>query len=147
MPWKESRVIEEKIKFIAAWKGGGWLFSDLCKEFGISRKTGYKYLERYESEGIDGLKDRSKNPKKHPNETPENVVILIMQMREKHPTWGARKLLWALKGKYPRAKSWPAPSTIGDILKRKGLVRKIRRRKKTPESLFPFSDVKSPNDV
>ncbi|EMN48046.1 DNA-binding helix-turn-helix protein [Leptospira interrogans str. L1207] len=83
---------------IAAWKGGGWLFSDLCKEFGINRKTGYKYLERYESEGIDGLKDRSKNPKKHPNETPENVVILII-------------------------------------------------RKKTPESLFPFSDVKSPNEV
>ncbi len=72
--------------------------------------------------------------------------MLIMQMREKHPTWGARKLLWALKGKYPRAKSWPAPSTIGDILKRKGLVRKIRRRKKTPESFFPFSDVKSPID-
>ncbi|ALO25651.1 DNA-binding helix-turn-helix protein [Leptospira borgpetersenii str. Noumea 25] len=71
-------------------------FSDLCKEFGISRKTGYKYLERYESEGLDGLKDRSKKPKKHPNETPENVVLLIMQMWEKHPTWGARKLLWAL---------------------------------------------------
>nr|WP_157185921.1 hypothetical protein [Leptospira interrogans] len=61
-------------------------------------------------------------------------------MREKHPTWGARKLLWALKGKYPRAKSWPAPSTIGDILKRKGLVRKIRRRKKTPEKIYMPSE-------
>ncbi|TGK41206.1 IS481 family transposase [Leptospira andrefontaineae] len=147
MPWKESLVIEERIKFIAAFKREEWIFADLCKEFGISRKTGYKYLERYEKEGIDGLKEKSRAPKVQPLETPKHIVDLIIRMREEHPSWGPRKLLWRLKVKYHRVKSWPSVTTIGNILKRKGLVRQQPRRKKTPQSLFPFSDAITPNDV
>lgn len=63
MPWKETNVDEEKVKFIAAYKNGGWTMTDLCREFGIDRSTGYKYIRRFKDEGIDGLKEKSRAPK------------------------------------------------------------------------------------
>ena len=66
MPWKETNVHEERMKFVIAWKQGGWTKTDLCREFGISRVTGYKYLKQYEDHGLDGLKDKSRAPKNQP---------------------------------------------------------------------------------
>ena len=86
MSWKETNVTEERMKFIATWKTGGWQMTDLCREFGISRKTGYKIIERYEKEGIDGLKDRSRAPKNHPNATREKGTAFSVSLYTRHGT-------------------------------------------------------------
>jgi len=147
MPWKETKVIEERIKFIAAVKSGEWCFADLCRDFNISRKTGYKYLKGYEEEGIDGLKNKSRKRKTQSNATSEKVIHLILSMREDHPSWGPKKLRPALKAKFHQMKEWPSETTIGNILRKKGLVKQKKKRSKVPQSLFPFSDVQAPNDV
>lgn len=148
MAWKETNVIEERMKFVAAYKSGGWTMSDLCREFGISRKTGYKYLERYESEGVEALKDRSRAPKKQGRATRPNLVELVIEERQKHPTWGSRKILASLQGRYPRVKGWPSAPTIGRILKREGLIEEKRRRRKYSRAKTePLSHVIEPNDV
>ncbi|MBE8404190.1 helix-turn-helix domain-containing protein, partial [Leptospira borgpetersenii] len=122
MPWKETCVHQERMKFVVAWKQGDWSITDLCKEFGISRVTGYKYLSQYELLGIDGLKDKPRIPKGHPKTTKQNIVQLVVSARDRHPNWGARKLLASLKGKFPKVKNWPSASTVGRILKRRGLT-------------------------
>ena len=147
MPWKETKVQEERVKFVAAWKQGGWTMTDLYHEFGISRKTGNKYLKRFENEGVDGLKDQSRARKSHPNATRPDLVELILEMRSKHTTWGPRKLLVRLRGRYPQIQNWPCPSTVAQILKKQGLVRDRRKRRKAPPTLFPFSHVGAPNDL
>ncbi len=147
MPWKETNVIEERMKFIASIKNGEWAFADVCRDFGISRKTGYKYLKNYKTEGIEGLKEKPRARKTQSNATNENTVRLIVEMRELHPSWGPKKLLWSLQAKYHRQKKWPSKTTIGNILKKKGLVKIKRKRQRTPTTLFPFSDVHLPNDV
>ncbi|MDV6236283.1 IS481 family transposase [Leptospira ellisii] len=147
MPWKETCVHQERMKFVIAWKQGGWSITDLCKEFGISRVTGYKYLSQYELFGIDGLKDKPRIPKSHPKTTKQNIVQLVVSARDRHPNWGARKLLASLKGKFPKVKNWPSVSTVGRILKRKGLTTKVKVRRKKMEPVYHFSHVLSPNDV
>jgi len=148
MPWKESSMYEERMKFVIAWKQGGWTMTDLCEEFGISRVTGYKYLEQYKSEGLDGLKNKSRAPKKQAKSVPEKMVELILDERNEHPTWGARKLLASLKAQYRnvKAKDWPCSSTVGRILKRNGLIAK-KKRIKRPVQNFPFAHAVGPNDV
>lgn len=147
MPWKETNVQEERMKFVIAYRSGDWSMTDLCNEFGISRATGYKYLERYKIEGMDGLKDRSHAAHFQPNKTREKIVELTVEMREKHPCWGPRKLLERLRGRYPQIHDWPASSTIGEILKREGLIKSRRRRRKNPARIFPLSHVENPNEV
>lgn len=147
MPWKETCVIEERMKFVTAWKQGGWSMTDLCGEFGISRKTGYKILERYEADGVDGLKDRSRAPRRQRHRTREKLVELILEGRKAHPSWGARKLLAALMGRYPQVRDWPSSATVGRVLKRAGMIPKKRRRRRLPVALFPLSHVMEPNDV
>ena len=146
MSWKETNVNEERMKFIVAWKQGGWTKSDLCREFGISRVTGDKYIRQYEEYGIEGLKDKSHAPKKQAYTVRKKLVDLIVEFREDHPSWGARKLLPRLRGRYPGIKDWPCITTTNRILKRNGLVKK---RKRIPKSVpvFPFSHVIDPNDV
>ncbi len=123
--------------------------SDLCREFGISRKTGYKYVERYESNGLDALKDQSRAPKNHPNAVQKKVAELILSARKSHPSWGPRKLLASLQGRYPKIKSWPCASTVGNLLKREGLVRERKRRRISPKhhQQFPLAHAENPNDV
>jgi len=146
MPWKETCVDEERMRFIVALKQGGWTMTDLCAEFGISRKTGYKYLDRYSAGGIKGLKDQSRAPKNQPRAVREKLVELILEARREHPNWGARKLLAALAGRYPQIQDWPHPNTFGRILKRNGMIKKRKRRRKKVQ-LFPLSHVLDPNDV
>ena len=123
--------------------------TDLCDEFGISRTTGYKYLERYEKTGLDGLKDQSRAPRKQAKATREKLVKLIKEARNEHKSWGARKLLASLQGRFPTIKDWPSAATVGRILKREGLIdeQKRKRRRSIPTELFPLSHVIEPNDV
>lgn len=132
MPWKETRVEEERLKFIAQCLDdeSGWSMSEVCAAFGISRKSGYKWLQRYRDAGLDGLREQRRAPRHHPNATPTEVVRQLIAARKQHRVWGPRKLVAVLKRAQPQME-WPAPSTAGAILKRHGLVQPRRRRRGT----------------
>jgi transposase InsO family protein len=119
---------------------------DLCREFGISRKTGYKVWKRYQEEGIEALMDRSRRPYSSPNKTPRLTVALIVDLRLLKPTWGPKKLLWLLRKHYPDV-PLPAESTIALILKREGLVKGRKRRRRATPTVGPLTEGQAPNDV
>jgi transposase InsO family protein len=124
--------MSERVKFIAAYLEYEARFTDLCRDFGVSRRTGYKWVRRYEAEGVGALEERSRAPHTHPNAAPANIVQAIVSIRRRHPRWGPRKLRVILKRQQPRL-ALPAASTIGDILKRHGLVPRRRRiRRSSP---------------
>lgn len=126
MPWKECDKVSERMKFISRLLGGEKM-TDLCLEFGISRVTGHKILQRYKLDGINALNDRSKRPWRLANQTPASVENLILELKGKYPTWGAPKILAKLEKTKPTAKL-PARSTVHAILDRHGLVKKRNRR-------------------
>jgi putative transposase len=92
MPWKETSPMNEKVSFINEWRSGCWSMSELCTAFAISRTLGYKYLDRYESEGIAELLKRSKAPFSSPNKTPDHIEKAITKLRKQHYRWGPKKL-------------------------------------------------------
>lgn len=92
MPWKETCVMDERLRFVAAVREKKESMAELCRGFGISRKTGYKLVERYESQGPIALQDRSRARLTHAHAVPEAVQRIILAKREAHPTWGPRKL-------------------------------------------------------
>ncbi len=118
----------------------------LCREFGISRKTGYKVRDRYLEEGLAGLMDRSRRPQRSPNRTPKDIVELIVGLREARPTWGPKKLRWYLE-RHHLGVALPAESTIAVILKREGLVKGRRRRCRASPTPGPLEQVTEPNQV
>ena len=127
MPWKETFVMDERVGFIAACLGGEETMTELCRRFAISRKTGYKWLERYRQGGPGALAERSHAARTYPQAISEEVVGLLLAARMRHPTWGPRKLLAWLAVRHERT-HWPAASTVGDLLSRKGLVIARHRR-------------------
>src|SRR5215471_7941777 len=127
MPWKETCAMTERLKFAVLAEQGEETMAALCRRFGISRKTGYKLLERYAAEGVDGLQDRSHAAHHHPHAVSEAIEQRIVGLRSEHPRWGPRKLQARLRT-LDRTVAWPAPSTIGEILRRHGLVVSRRRR-------------------
>lgn len=137
MPWKESRVEDERLQFIADWERDECGMSELCRRYGVSRPTGYKWVDRYERFGLDGLKDVARAPHSHPNATPQGVERLVLQGRLKHPTWGPRKLVAWLGPRHPGLRL-PAPSTAGEILRRHGLVVGRRRKRRQAPYTEPF---------
>jgi len=144
--WKETVTLEERTKFIADYLNGSYNMTELCELYGVSRKTGYKWKERFEEAGPEGLLDRSRAPHNHPKAVPESVVATILRARESHPTWGPKKLLWLLSEKNPEL-ALPAESTCGEILKRHGLSSKRRRRRKTDRYTEPFREATEPNRI
>lgn len=147
MPWKETHVEEERVKFVAAWldEESDWTMSELCGAFGVSRKTGYKWVERHALFGLDGLRDQSRAPKTHPNAMPAGVVERLLKLRRRHRFWGPRKIV-AWLGREEPAIAWPAVSTAGEILKRHGLVRARRRRRRAVAQGTGLSQPSRPND-
>jgi putative transposase len=145
MPWKETCTMTERLKFVALVEMGDETIAALCRQFGISRKTGYKLLARYAAEGPDGVKDRSHAAHHHPHAVEEAIESRIVALRSEHPTWGPRKLQARLQMIEPTT-SWPAASTIGAILHRHGLVVPRRRRRLTPVDSSPFAECEGPND-
>jgi transposase InsO family protein len=127
MAWKETEPMFERALFVQAVLAGEGTFAGLCRQFGVSRKTGYKWLERYEAEGAQGLLERSRAPLHLPNMTCPEMEAAILRLRRKWG-WGPKKLAKLLAADWS-AESIPSQSTIGDILKRNGLVapRKLRR--------------------
>jgi len=146
MSWKETCALEERLKFVLAWQSGEESIAELCRESGVSRKTAYKWLERYELEGVTGLQDRSRAPHQQARATPEAVVDAVVAARQKHRRWGPEKLQVWLKGKMPEVK-WPAPSTIGEILKRAGLTVKRGRSQSVAASPGSLQEAAQANEV
>jgi transposase InsO family protein len=138
--------MEERIKFVLNYLEGELSMSLLCREFGISRKTGYKMLWRYAEGGFDGLKDISRAPRHHPNAVSEVVEEAVLSARRSHRTWGPKKLRVWLE-RQDRSVRWPSASTIGEILSRHGLTVPRRRSRKTAVYSEPFVGCDYPNAV
>ena len=146
MAWRESTVSEERVRFVLECVEGDEGMSALCAEYGISRKTGYKWLARYRTEGAAGLSDRSRAPLVHGRATSLDLVERIVAEKEAHPQWGPKKVLARLQRREPEA-GWPAASTIGEILKRHGLVKGRKRARWRASGNGPWPAATDPNVV
>ena len=152
MPWKETDAVKERVKFLLEWEtrwgaGEGFLnFSALCREFGISRQVGYDWLGRYrECRDIRAAEERSRRPLTSPSKVSDELEDFIVAARKLHPTWGPKKLRAWIAHNNPHV-VLPAPSTIGDILARRGMTqKKLRRRRSTKAARQPFAEVTGPN--
>jgi len=128
MAWIEASVVAQRAAFVAAAMSGDAPISWLCAEYGISRKTGYKWLGRHADEGDRGLLDRSRAPKRHGRATSAEIAEAIVEMKRARPYWGPRKLLARLSHIYPDT-AWPSHSTASELLKQCGLTTPKRRRR------------------
>lgn len=146
MAWKETGVMDERLKFVVDCLREEWTMAALCRRYGISRRVGYKWLRRYEEEGIDGLRDRSRVPLHCPSTIAESIVKRVVAYKGRHKTWGPKKILANLQKEHPRTR-WPVTSTIGEILDRHGLVEHRKKRRKATPSAEPLSHCTHPNDV
>lgn len=136
MPWKESRVMDQRARFIREWEGGERAVTDLCAEYGVSRTVGYKWIRRFQATGIDGLRDHSRRPRSSPTATSAEMIEHIVAVRMKHPSWGGRKLARILMRQHRRAV--PSPSTIDNVLRRLGFTRtRVRRHRPSSLSSWP----------
>ncbi len=138
--------MDERRELIAAIKRDEEKVSELCRQYSISRKTAYKWLERYEAEGEAGLQDRSRAPLYQPQRMSEEVGRALVELRGEHPRWGPRKLKAYLERRRPE-QDWPAASSIGALLSREGLSHPRRQRRRTPARTEPLAHVTAPNQV
>jgi transposase InsO family protein len=136
----------ERMRFIVAVEAGEETMAELCRRFGISRKTGYKWLARYQAAGIEGLADRSRAPHHCPHAVSPEMRELVIALRGRYPTWGPKKLAVKLGQLHPEVVI-PAPSTIGDLLTAAGLVGPRRRRRHAPPRRHPLAHASAPNTV
>ncbi len=146
MPWSDVSPMDQKLLFAADYKRQVFSFSELCRRFGISRKTGYKWISRFEEGGFDALNDRSRRPHSCPHQTEPAFVEAIIETRKRHPTWGAKKILAILRRHFPND-NWPARSTVCDILKRNDLVPKRRKRPRQGHPGRPDTQMTEPNKI
>lgn len=146
MPWKDELPMDQKTQFISEYLRDSLPFSELCLRYHISRKTGYKWINRYEVDGPAGLVDRSRRPHSSPDRTPDSLRRAIIDARRRHPSWGAKKLLKLLQRKDPQ-QPWPSRWTVCEILKLEGLVRQKTRRRKVGHPGKPTSIVRAPNEL
>ncbi len=146
MPWESTCPMEQRIKFVFEYQKGELTMAAICRAFGITRKTGYKWLRRYETAGLEGLREHSRAPLHHPNAVDEQLEDMIVELRGAHPTWGPVKLVDVLERKCPEM-MWPAPSTVALILKRNGLSKDRKRKRRVPPYTQPFAGIEKPNDT
>ena len=146
MPWKEWSVMDERREFMVAWDRGEESLAELCRQYGVSRPTAYKWIERYAAEGQAGLAERSRAPRRCWQAMEASIAEQIVGARERHPRWGPRKLRAYLAAKDPQT-HWPAASSIGELLSRKGLVQRRRVRRRTPAYTQPLAHAGEPNQV
>lgn len=144
--WSSTSPMRERVRFVADVERGELTIDELCDRYGVSRKTGYKWLGRYRGEGPAGLQDRSRRPHHSPNATDPLVVALLEELRRLHPSWGAEKLLKVLGRREPRLEL-PGRSTGCELLKRAGLVRQKRRNIRRGHPGPPLSKMDEPNAV
>ena len=145
MPWRETCTMEERMRFVLAAKEEGAVMSQVCAAFGISRDCGYKWLARYEVEGVEGLKDRSRAPHHHGRSREAELVADVLALHERYG-WGPKKLRHKLGEVRPEI-AVPATSTIGEWLAKRGLTGKRKRQRRCPAYTHPFAAADEPNAV
>jgi len=146
MPWKETRVMDQKIQMIGKWLSGEYSITELSRMYEVSRKTLYRWIERYDSDQCSGLQERSRRPLVMPRATPVEMVAEILAAKSQHEHWGSRKVLAWLSSHQPDRR-WPAASTTSEILKRHGMVHARQKRHHTPPYSQPFLKSNQPNEV
>ena len=146
MPWKVINQMDLKIQLINDWENGCSCISDLSQKYGVSRPTIYKWLNRYEHFGVEGLKEQSRAPQNSPYRTSQTILDLVIQEKLKNRKRGPRKVRAQLKRKYPDLE-FPAVSTIAYWLKKEGLVERRKKRLHVPPYTQPFCACDTPNDV
>lgn len=148
MPWKETCALKERIEFILEAEGGDLTFADLCREYGISRKTGYKWLNRYDPGNIDSIAD-GRSLRVYPQSFDDETLLRVVDLRILKPTWGPLKLAAYLNDHDPDT-LWPSSSTIKRLLKIEGLSRKRKPHGRlTHQSLKSgrLREITAPNEV
>lgn len=146
MPWKTVKPMDQKIQLIADWQTEQLSITALSQKYNVSRPTAYKWINRYQQLGIDGLKEQDKTPVYSPHQTPNDIVNLIIKEKRKNKNRGPKKVLAQLKKKYPRIK-WPSANTVGNWLKKYGLVKRKKRRRPVPPYTEPFLECQESNAV
>ena len=146
MPWQETCAMDERMRFVMDVLGGQDSKASLCRQYGISRPTGDKWLGRYEELGVMGFGDQSRAPRHHPNQVSAELGELILACRRVHPRWGPKKLRATLVRRWPGI-HWPCPSTIAGVLHRAGLTISRKKRHRTPAYTEPFAACDGPNAV
>jgi transposase len=138
--------MDQRTQFIADYLRKVLSVTELCDLYGVSRKTAYKWIERYLRQGPAGLEEHSRRPQGSPNQTPQEIVAAILEARRRHPSWGGKKLLTLV---HKRHRNWDLPhrSTVCDILKRHGMVPKQRQRRRIGHPGKPTSSILAPNDL
>src|SRR5689334_13143008 len=145
MPWKASSVMEERLRFMARLLDGEAM-TDVCREFGVSRKTGYKIFNRYKEQGLEAFADRSRRPVRYANQLPEQIEGLIVRCKKEKPHWGARKIRELLVRRLDGDFRVPAKSTVHAVLHRHGLVKGLSRPRRRAQGT-PLSQGVAPNDL
>lgn len=145
MPWKECSVMDERLRFVARILEGEPM-TDVCRAFGIARKTGYKLFARYRQDGPVALADRSRRPVRYANQLPEQIETLIVRSKREKPHWGARKIREILVRRLAGDTRIPATSTIHAVLDRHGLVRRMGKKRNRAQGT-PLSAGSEPNDL
>lgn len=146
MPWKTSSVMDEKLRFVFEYERDEQTMTELCRQFGISRETGYVVLRRFRQYGLKGLEELDRAPERHPNQTSAEVERTVLELRQAHMRWGPRKLRRILERDHP-GRGWPATSTVGEIIKRAGLVAPRKKRRKTEPYSEPLAHATESNRV
>jgi transposase InsO family protein len=146
MPWRLVDPMTERLRFITDARRRIASFSELCARYGVSRKTGYKWLHRADRDGTAVLAEASRRPLTCPHATPGAIVDAVLAVRRQHPAWGPRKLLKLLRRRSPR-QEWPGRSTVADLLRRHGLVEPRRRRRYPGHPGRPTTPMTAPNGI
>jgi len=145
MPWKQCSVVEERLRFVARLLDGEAM-TDVCREFGISRKTGYKIFDRYKEHGLEALTDRCRRPIRYANQLPPQIESLILTVKREKPHWGARKIREILVRRLAGDIRVPAKSTVHAVLHRHRLVKAARRARHRAKGT-PLSTGIAPNEL
>jgi putative transposase len=138
--------VEKRKLFVEQWLSENWTMTELCARHGISRQAGYNTLVRYQHAGWAGLEAGSRAPRRHPNQTRLEIEQQIVELRHQHMRWGPRKLKVVLERQQPD-RTWPAASTMGELLRREGLIIARKKRRRTDPYSTPFASASEPNRV
>lgn len=144
MPWEET--VDQRIRAVMDVVDNGFSKVGVCADFGMSRPTLDKWVQRYAREGVEGLRDRSRAPHRHRHTVAGEIEAMIVAFRRERPDRGPRKIKVELERDYPH-RSFPAASTIGEILDRHGLTVRRKRTRRTEPYTAPFAACRVPNDV
>ena len=136
MSWREMSPMEQRLAFVREYETELLTMTELAAQYGISRKTAYKWLQRYEADGVGGLVDQSRRPDHSPGATDPELIATLLAHRRRHPRWGAKKLL-AIAARRQPAAAWPSRSTVCTHLKAHGLIAPTRRRPPAPHAPRP----------